>query len=166
MAQVGGVGAKKLAAKLANSDSGLPASVAAVASASRASLTTIGAAQIVSQNVAADLIERSNIVRYPSVHVYCEKLANTLREKFRTYSGKAQLAVEVRSSQDGLEGLERQVQLYVDAVTQVLDENRGDWGDGFFYGGGYEVAFQPVKRGGKSYLQTAKITVEVDVSIQ
>jgi hypothetical protein len=74
--------------------------------------------------------------------------------------------MEVRSSQDRLEGLERQVQLYVDAVTKVLDGNRGDWGDGFFYGGGYEVVFGPVKRGGKSYLQTARISVDVDVSIQ
>jgi hypothetical protein len=74
--------------------------------------------------------------------------------------------MEVRSSQDRLEGLERQVQLYVDAVTAVLDRRRGDWGDGLFYGGGYEAAFGPVKRGGKNYVQTAKITIEVDVSIQ
>ncbi len=166
MAQVGSVGAKKLTAKLADGGSGLPATVAAVAEASGGSLPAIGLAQIVSQNVAADLIERSNAVRYPSVHVYCEKLSNTLREKFRTFSGKAHLTMEVRASQDRLEGIERQVQLYVDAVTHVLDESRGDWGDGFFYGGGYDVAFGPVKRGGKSYLQAAKITVEVDVSIQ
>jgi hypothetical protein len=150
---------------LAASD-GLPASVAAVAEAANESLPPIGAAQIVAQNVAAELVERSNVVRYPSVHVYCERLSNTLREKFRTFSGKAHLAMEVRWSQDRLEGLERQVQLYVDAVTRVLDQRRGDWGSGLFYGGGYEVIFGAVKRGGKSYLQTAKITLEVDVSIQ
>lgn len=165
MAQVGSVGARKLVEKLAGTG-GLPASVAAVAEAANERLQPIGAAQIVAQNVAADLIERSNMVRYPSVHVYCEKLTNTLRERFRTFSGKAHLVMEVRASQDRMEGLERQVQLYVDAVTRVLDGNRGDWGGGFFYGGGYEVAFGPVKRGGKSYLQTAKISVEVEASIQ
>jgi len=165
MAQVGSVGARKLVQMLAGGD-GLPASVAAVAEAANESLQPIGAAQIVAQNVAADLIERSSTVRYPAVHVYCEKLSNTLREKFRTFSGKAHLAMEVRSSQDRLEGLERQVQLYVDAVTAVLDRRRGDWGDGLFYGGGYEAVFGPVKRGGKNYVQTAKITIEVDVSIQ
>lgn len=165
MAQVGSVGARKLAEMLAASD-GLAASVAAVAEESNESLPPIGAAQIVAQNVAADLIERSNVVRYPTVHVYCERLSNTHREKFRTFSGKAHLTMEVRSSQDRLEGLERQVQLYVDAVTKVLDRRRGDWGSGLFYGGEYEVVFGPVKRGGKSYLQTAKITLEVDVSIQ
>jgi hypothetical protein len=165
MAQAGSVGARKLVQMLA-SGNGLPASVAAVAEAANESLQPIGAAQIVAQNVAADLIERSSTVRYPAVHVYCEKLSNTLREKFRTFSGKAHLALEVRSSQDRLEGLERQVQLYVDAVTGVLDRRRGDWGDGLFYGGGYEAVFGPVKRGGKNYVQTAKITIEVDVSIQ
>ena len=165
MAQVGSVGARKLVQMLAGGD-GLPASVAAVAEAANESLQPIGAAQIVAQNVAADLIERSSTVRYPAVHVYCEKLSNTLREKFRTFSGKAHLAMEVRSSQDRLEGLERQVQLYVDAVTAVLDRHRGDWGDGLFYGGGFEVVFGPVKRGGKNYVQTAKITIEADVSIQ
>ncbi len=165
MAQVGSVGARKLTQMLADGE-GLPASVAAVAEAANERLQPIGTAQIVSQNVAADLVERSNSARYPSVHVYCEKLINTLREKFRTYSGKAHLAMEIRASQDRLEGLERQVQLYVDAVTRVLDRRRGDWGDGMFYGGGYEVVFGPVKRGGKNYLQTAKITLEVDVSLQ
>jgi len=165
MAQVGSVGARKLVHMLAGGD-GLPASVAAVAEAADERLQPIGTAQIVAQNVAADLIERSSTVRYPAVHVYCERLSNTLREKFRTFSGKAHLAMEVRSSQDRLEGLERQVQLYVDAVTAVLDGRRGDWGDGLFYGGGYEAVFGPVKRGGKNYVQTAKITIEVDVSIQ
>lgn len=165
MAQVGSVGARKLTQMLADS-TGLPASVAAVAEAVNERMQPVGAAQIVAQNVAAELVERSNAARYPSVHVYCEKLSNTLREKFRTFSGKAHLALEVRASQDRLEGLERQVQLYVDAVTRVLDQRRGDWGDGIFYGGGYEVTFAPVKRGGKSYLQTAKVTLDLDVSIQ
>ena len=58
------------------------------------------------------------------------------------------------------------MQLYVDAVTRVLDQRRGDWGGGMFYGGGYEAVFGAVKRGGKNYLQTARITLEVDASIQ
>ena len=45
------------------------------------------------------------------------------------------MAIEVRVSQDRLEGIEEQLQMYVDAVTQVLDQNRGDWGEGMFYAG-------------------------------
>ena len=52
-------------------------------------------------------------------------------------------------SQDRIEGLEDQLRLYVDAVTQVLDANRGSWGQGAFYTGGYEVNFEPVQQGGQ-----------------
>ena len=51
-----------------------------------------------------------------------------------------------------------------DAVTQILDANRGNWGQGAFYTGGYEVTFDPVKQGGKNFLQVAKVTFEVDMS--
>jgi hypothetical protein len=33
-----------------------------------------------------------------------------------------------------------------------------------FYSGGYEVVFGPVKRGGRNFLQAAKITFEIGVS--
>ena len=65
---------------------------------------------------------------------------------------------------DRIEGLEERVRLYVDAVTQVLDANRGSWGQGAFYTGGYEVTFDPVQHGGQNFLQIAKVSFEVDVS--
>ena len=102
--------------------------------------------------------------KYPAVHVYCEKLSNTLREKFRTFSGKARMVVEARVSQDRLEGLERQSQLLVDAITDVLDASRGDWGAGMLYNGGYEVMYGPVKSGGRNLIQITKVTFEVDIS--
>ena len=63
-----------------------------------------------------------------------------------------------------MEGIGIQLQLYVDAVTQVLDSNRGSWGEGAFFTGGYEVTFEPVQHGGKNFLQVAKVMVEVDLS--
>ena len=74
------------------------------------------------------------------------------------------MAIEVRHSQDRLDGLQDALELYADAVTQVLDANRGDWGDGMFYGGEYEVAFGAVKQGGKNFIQVAKVTFEIGVS--
>jgi hypothetical protein len=56
------------------------------------------------------------------------------------------------------------LQLYVDAVTRVLDRSRGDWSEGMYYTGGYEVTFGAVKRGGKNFVQTAKVAFEVGVS--
>jgi len=121
--------------------------------------------EIRAQNAAADLTERGETVRYPTVQVYCEKLVNSLGEKFRTFSGTAQMAAEVRCSQDRLQGLQENVEQCADAVTQVLDGNRGDWGSGMFYAGGYQVAFGAVKHGGKNYIQVAKVTFEIGVSI-
>ncbi len=51
------------------------------------------------------------------------------------------------------------------AVTRVLDTNRGDWGGGILFGGSYEVTYGPVKHGGKNLLQTAKITFALEASL-
>ena len=110
------------------------------------------------------LLEKSVAVKYPVVQVYSDRVQNLLTEKFRTFSGKVRTVAEVRMSQDRIEGLEEKVRLYVDAVTQVLDRNRGSWGQGMFFTGGYEVKFDPVQHGGRNFLQVAKVTFEVDLS--
>jgi hypothetical protein len=120
--------------------------------------------QIRAQNVAADLAERATRVTYPAVNVYCEKLVNDLREKFRKFSGSAHMAIELRHSQDRLEGIQDRLDIYVDATMQMLHGSRGDWGDGMFYGGQYQVAYGPVKQGGKNVTQMAKVTFEIGVS--
>lgn len=127
-------------------------------------LPPLGANQIATQNMSFELSDRSAEVKYPSVYIYCDKIANLLTEKFRSFSGKAHMVVEVRLSQDRVDGLEKGLQLHVDAITQILEQNRGDWGQGMFYTGGYEVAFGPVKHGGRNFIQIAKITFEVGAS--
>lgn len=121
-------------------------------------------AQIRVQNVAAELAERGTTVKYPAVNVYCDQILNQMVEKFRTFSGTAQMTIEIRHSQDRLDGLQAALDLYTDAMTAVLDTSRGDWGDGTFYSGGYKVAFGAVKQGGKNFIQVAKITFEIGVS--
>lgn len=115
--------------------------------------------------VSPELTERANVVAYPTLTIYCEKINNTLVEKFRTFSGAMQMAIEVRNSQDRVDDVQNGLEVNVDAVMQVLDSNRGDWSDGMFYAGGYQVAFGPVKQGGRGFIQTAKITFEIGVSI-
>lgn len=150
--------------ELLSAQVGMNAQLAAITDGTGAVLAEVGAKQMMAQNVAIELAERSSEVQYPAVHVYCERLSNSQREKFRTFSGKAQMAVEVRYSQDRLEGIEGRVRGYADAVARVLEGNLGDWGDGMFYGGGYEVAFGAVKRGGRNFVQVARVTFEVEVS--
>jgi hypothetical protein len=143
---------------------GLNSGLAALTQGAPDASPLVDAAQVRAQNVAADMAERSGTVKYPNVNVYCEGLANDLREKFRSFSGSAQMAIEVRHSQDRLDGLEQKLELLVDSAMQTLHASRGDWGDGMFYGGMYEVSFSPVKQGGKSFMQIAKITFEIGVS--
>jgi len=143
---------------------GVNSGLAALVEPGGAPAGQLGAAQVRSQNVAADVAEKANIVQYPLVNVYCEKISNTLVEKFRTFSGTAQMAIEVRHSQDQLDGLQDAVELYADAVMQTLNSGRGDWGDGMFYGGAYDVSFGPIKKGGRNFIQVAKVTFEIGVS--
>jgi hypothetical protein len=149
---------------LLSTPQGLNACVATLASAENVSLPALGQGQILAQNASVELTERSTGVTYPLVSVYCEKIANQLKEKFRNFSGKATMAVEVRVSQDGLSGIENQLEIYLDAVTQVLDQNRGDWGEGMYYTGCYEAAMGPVKHGGQNFIQAGKVTFDVGVS--
>jgi hypothetical protein len=149
---------------LLTASQGLNACVATLAQAQNTTLAPVGQDQILAQNVPVEIAERSMDVKYPSVSVYCEKIANQLKEKFRTFSGKAVVTIEVRVSQDRLQGIEGQIQMYLDAVTQVLDQNRGDWGEGMYYAGGYEASLAAVKHGGQNFLQTGKVTFDVGVS--
>jgi hypothetical protein len=149
---------------LLNAPEGLNACVATLAQAENTTLAPLGENQILAQNVSVELTERSTDVVYPAINVYCEKIVNQLKEKFRNFSGKAVMAIEVRVSQDRLQGLEDQLQSYVDSVTQVLDQNRGDWGEGMYYAGCYEAVLGPVKHGGQNFIQVGKVAFEVGVS--
>jgi hypothetical protein len=119
---------------------------------------------IVALNASVDISEKVGFVQYPALLVYCDKMSNTLKEKFRQFSGKAHLVVEVRHSQDELTDIASNVDVYVDAVCTLLDTSRGDWGGGLFYAGGYDVSYEPVGRGGKNFLQRAKVGFDVEVS--
>jgi hypothetical protein len=163
MAGISGTLTASVISRLRAPGDGINPRLAAIEKADR-SLSVAGIRSIVAHNIAVDLSEKSGNAHYPALLVYCEKVSNTLREKFRQFSGKASLVIEVRYSQDRVDGIETNTQAYVDAVCALLDDSRGDWGDGGFYGGGYSVVYDPVGRGGKNFLQRAKINFEVEVS--
>lgn len=151
-------------AELLTAPAGLNGALAEMSEGSGVSLPGIEGKQILTQNVAAELAEKSLEWRYPAITIYCEKIRNELKEKFRTFSGLVQLTVEVRVTHDRLDGLETAAETYASAVMQVLDKSRGDWGNGMHFGGEYEVEFGPVKRGGRGFLQIAKVRFEVFAS--
>jgi len=163
MATLGTAASSAVMQKL-TAPAGMNASLAALSAPDSVHAKPVDPAQVRAQNVAPDLAERSGQIRYPVLNVYCEKITNSLTEKFRTFSGTVQMVIEVRNSQDRLDSLQSSLDLYVDSVTAVLDAGRGDWGNGMFYTGGYQVSMGAVKQGGKNYMQTAKITFEIGVS--
>ncbi|MEO8131617.1 MAG: hypothetical protein ABI822_31275 [Bryobacteraceae bacterium] len=163
MAQTGSLSTRELA-RILKGEAGISFSIAQISERENFALPLIDDGQIVTRNVAAELAEKTASVKYPLLHVYCDKVVNSLREKFRTFSGTANMNVEIRVSHDHIEELETRLQLYVDAVTEVLDRNRGEWTRGMYYSGGYGVQFGAVKKGGKHFLQIAKVQFELNIS--
>jgi hypothetical protein len=149
---------------LSDPTAGISPVVNQIANETGVPLALIPPMHIFNQNVAFDLAEKGKALKYPVIYVYTDRVKNTLKEKFRVFSGTVRTVAEVRVSHDRIEGIEEQLRLYVDGVTQVLDANRGSWGEGAYYTGGYEIAFEPVRHGGKNYIQAAKVTFEVDLS--
>lgn len=164
MAQTATIVTQQFVQFLSATDTGVNSAVGTLASDSGVALAPLPPEHIVAQNLSVTIAERATAVKYPVLHVYSDRVRNLLTEKFRTFSGKIRTVAEVRVSQDRIEGIEGQLQLYVDAVTQVLDSNRGSWGQGAFYTGGYEVTFDPVQHGGQNFLQIARVSFEVDLS--
>jgi hypothetical protein len=146
---------------LLQADGGLPAAVSGISS----DLAAVSTSDVVAGYAGADLLEKATAVKYPSFHVYCDRVFNKLIEKFRTFSGTAELVVEIRVTHEHVEELHSQLNAYVQAVTDVLDRNRGTWAPGVFHAGTYEITFQPAKRGGKNFVQSARVRVEAHVSL-
>jgi hypothetical protein len=163
MAGLSGMLTSVVVSKLTSTVDGLNVRMAAIETADP-SVQTIGIKTVVGQNASVDISEKTGHAHYPAVLVYCDKLSNTLKEKFRQFSGKAHMVVEVRHSQDQLTAIEANLSSYVDSVCALLDDSRGDWGGGAVYGGGYEVSYEAVARGGKNFLQRAKVGFDVEVS--
>jgi hypothetical protein len=164
MPLTGSVATRKVIEFLNHREVGLGNAIGQLMDESGMGLATIPPPHVVNQNVSFELNERALQVKYPVVHVYADRIKNDLHEKFRMFSGKIRMVAEVRVSHDRIEDVEERLRLYVDAVTRVLDQNRGCWGEGAFFVGKYEVVIEPVKHGGRNFLQMAKVVFEVDLS--
>jgi hypothetical protein len=165
MARIGSMAVQALAGYLRGSD-GLPDRIAKLTAASQFEIGPITAVDILERQVAADIAEKTSGVRYPAVHIYCPRIVNDLREKFRTFSGTADLTVEMRVSHEHMDDLQAMLQTFVEAVTDILDKKRGRWVPGVFYTGGYTVQFGPIKRGGRNFLQAAKVELTINISME
>src|ERR1039458_1016284 len=123
MAWVGSTVTAQVVALL-SAPQGLNACVSTLAQAEDVTLPPVGENQILAQNVSIELAERSTGVQYPAVNVYCEKIVTQLKEKFRNFSGKAIVAIEVRVSQDRSEEHTSELQSLRHLVCRLLLEKK------------------------------------------
>lgn len=116
-------------------------------------------------SVSAEIADKRVQLAYPRIAVFSTKVKNTQKEKFRSLSGSVAVTAEIAGTAALLEPLERAMPYYGEAVTNILRRNIGDWGQGLFYSGEYQVDLKPSKIGGAGYLQVITITCELLVSL-
>jgi hypothetical protein len=156
--------AAQTVASLLTAENAVSAQIAAVEQDFGYSLPAIPASQIILSSADADLMDRRQQIGYPRIAVYSDRVVNNLREKFRTLSGTVSVTIVVAASADLIDQVEQWIHYYVDAITNVLRQNIGDWGNGMFFPGTYDVQVQPPKTGGSGFVQTANINCVLSVS--
>jgi hypothetical protein len=154
---------QKFAGRLTNGNS-LSQMVASLAASAQANVPAINKEQIVLTPAPAEMADRNMQLGYPRVCVYSNAAKNAQTEKFRSFSGTVTVSAEIWASGDLLTDVDQWIHFYVEGVTQVLRSNVGDWGDGMFYSGVYDLQFQPPKAGGLGFVESAKVSFTLQVS--
>ncbi|MEX2302304.1 MAG: hypothetical protein WD733_15290 [Bryobacterales bacterium] len=113
------------------------------------------------QNVASDLADESVPVQYPVVYLYTDRMDNRLVEKFRKFSGSIAVIAELRVSGERFTDLEGKLARYIEAVGVVLGRNQGSWTEHLAFSGAYEVRFERIRLGGKNFIQSARVEIEL-----
>lgn len=140
---------------------GINAALAQISARDGVHLPALSDQTILAQNVASDLADENLAVIYPAVYLYCDRMDNQQLEKFRKFSGRLLLAAEVRVSREQITGLDQELARYMEAAADVLGAHHGQWTENVAYGGGYEVQFRETRLGGRNFIATAKVEIEL-----
>jgi hypothetical protein len=151
-------------ANLLTASNALQTQLGALAAAAGQPVPTVHSGQVVVTSATQDMGDKSMQLTYPRICLYASGLKNTRAEKALTLSGTVSVTGEVWASANLVQQADTWIHFYVEAFTLLLRQNAGDWGDGFFFSGVYEVAFQPPKTGGLGYVESAKVICALNVS--
>ncbi len=113
-------------------------------------------------NIAPDLADQNRGTVYPAVYLYALRMENLPRRKFAGFSGPIKLVADLRCTGERFEGLERDLTTSVETLTTALVASKGSWGEGLIYSGACAVKFEPVKLGGRNFIQSAKIELDIE----
>jgi hypothetical protein len=128
-------------------------------------LPPISNSQVVVTSMSPDMADKNAQLTYPRVCVHTTQVNNTHLEKFRSFSGSIVVATDVWFSGSLLAPTGTGLHYYLEAVASILQANQGDWGDGFYYSGLYDVQLQPPKAGGFGFVESARVTCVLDVNL-
>jgi hypothetical protein len=149
---------------LLTSGSALQQEITALNNSCNVNVPAISAAQIVLSSVSQEMGDMDIQLSYPRVCLYSAGIKNTQIEKFMSLSGSLGAVADIWTSGDFIGDVDQWIHFYVEAFTNVLRKNIGDWGDGVFFSGVYDVQFQLPKVGGLGFLQAARVTFNLNVS--
>ena len=138
--------------------------ISIVSSSTNVSVPIITASQIVLSSTVPAMGDEDLQLTYPRICLYTAGVKNTQVEKFRSLSGTVSVVAEVWASGDLLSQTDQWIHYYVEAMTNILRQNIGDWGDGLFFSGEYDVQLQGPRVGGLGYVELATVTCVLNVS--
>lgn len=150
-------------AEILNSQSALQNAIANVQLSDSIALPMIPPTQVILSSASSAMTDLRQQIGYPRVSIYVPRVANTLLEKFRSLSGTVAVALTIAASAQLVEQVEQALHFYLEIVTGILRDNTGDWGNGLFFAGAYDVQVQAPETGGSGFVQTASITCNVSV---
>ena len=127
-------------------------------------LAPLNSGQIIASFAAPDMGDLDLQLSYPRVCVSSNQVANNQREKFRTFSGVVSVVANVWASASLEQQTELALHFYLEGICALLRANIGDWGDGCRYSGMYDARLQTPKTGGAGFVQSAAMTVNLEVS--
>lgn len=149
---------------LLTTDNALQQEIDSIASSTDTIVPLITPSQVVLSSAGPDMGDDDLQLTYPRICLYCVAVKNTQIEKFRSLSGTVVVAAEVWASGNLISETDQWIHYYVEAMTNILRQNIGDWGDGIFFSGIYEVQLQAPKVGGIGYVQSARVICGLNVS--
>jgi hypothetical protein len=156
--------APKKLSDLLNAGNALQEAITTMATSCNVPVPVITTTQVVFSSASPDLGDKNIQLTYPRICLYTGGLKNVQFEKFRSLSGSLAVTAEIWASANLVEEVDQWIHFYVEAVTGILRESIGDWGDGLFFTGVYDIQFQPPKVGGIGYVELAKVTCNLSVS--
>lgn len=146
---------------LLTGDSALAQKLASLSSSNGVSVPPIDSAHVYLSSATNDVGDSESRLGYPRVCVYSSGFKNSQFEKFRSLSGSVTTILDVWSSANLVEETDRCIHYYVEGLSALIRDSSGDWGDGLFFSGVYDVQFQSPKTGGFGFVQLARVRFDL-----